>query len=119
MTIWAGGKSRLHMGGTSDHALLIVELRKLQSQTKPFSFTNSWLKRPGMKEVVIEAWKREVRRSTPILEFTWRLRNTKKAIKNWVGRVARTDEELKEALKILEVRKRDLLQNPMDMEKKS
>lgn len=94
--------------GTSDHALVMLELRKLQPCDKPFRFTNSWLKKPRLREVVEKAWQERVGRGMPLLTFTWRVKNKKRAIKNWAKAEVRIDKELKEALEILENRKKDL-----------
>lgn len=52
---WSNTKYRLYRRGTSDHTLLIVEIRKIKDQTKPFRFTNSWLHELGLREIVREA----------------------------------------------------------------
>lgn len=54
------------------------------------------------------AWRKWVRRGSPMLEFTWKLRNVKNDLKRWAKREVRTDEELREGLQVLEGYKREL-----------
>lgn len=55
-----------------------------------------------------------IKPGSAMMELTWRLRNAKKAIKQWAMGAARTDEELEKALKELEVGKRELFQTHTD-----
>lgn len=52
-----------------------------------------------------------------LLEFTWKLRNTKLAIKNWTKRKIRTGEELKKVHNTLEQKKKELFQDLQNITK--
>lgn len=47
--------------GTSDHAALVLDLRKLEKRKPPFRFTNSWASDDGLSKVVEDAWEERVR----------------------------------------------------------
>lgn len=79
--------------------------------TKPFRFTNSWLQKPDLKDIIREAWEKRVGRGPPLLEFTWKLNNAKRAIKLWVKRSVRMIVELRKTHKDLENHKIELFQD--------
>ena len=109
---WPNTKYRLYKGGTSDHALLIIDIRKLKKQTKPFRFTNSWIHESDLRNIVRGAWRKKVKPSSPLLEFTWKLRNVKTDIKKWVRNKPRLEKELSITHKLLEQTKIELLNDP-------
>lgn len=92
--LWPEIKLDYYTSGTSDHFSLRLELMVLQARKTPFRFTNSWLRRDGIKEVVEEAWNIRVHGNS-MYRFTKKLSNTKRVLKLWVKSWVRNDMELK------------------------
>lgn len=82
LMLWPQVKVCYHPCGTSDHDPMTINLLKITKAKKPFRFTNSWLKKEGLRTLVMKAWEFEVR-GNAMYKFTKKLNNVKRILKRW------------------------------------
>lgn len=93
----------------------VTNLELMVHTTKPFKFTNSLLRRSELKELVEEAWRKEVNDENAMYTFMMWLRNAKRVLRDWERTRVNNPSELKKSQERLESRKRDLLKRPFDV----
>jgi hypothetical protein len=67
----------------SDHCPLLLCQQDMPRCRDSFRFENFWPRIPGFREVVLQAWQKEVPGISPLNKLHYRLRNTSNELKEW------------------------------------
>lgn len=67
----------------SDHCPLLLANDKGPTRTKSFRFENFWIKMPGFKEVVQDAWNQDVNHVDPYHVLFHKLKKTSQKLRKW------------------------------------
>ncbi|GJZ28416.1 RNA-directed DNA polymerase, eukaryota [Tanacetum coccineum] len=67
----------------SDHCPIVLKDVDLDFRPKPFRIFNIWMEEADFQDVVEEAWKKEVKGTSPDCLFRDRLKNVKNSLKTW------------------------------------
>jgi len=79
----------------SDHCAVVVKNRIVDWGPKPFKVFDAWSELEGYKDVIKQAWEREVNSGNSLEKVKTKLKGLKQALRQWREQVINNEREKK------------------------